>query len=30
MGARMFGGGGEPVNDVTETVVDDLLDKLFK
>ena len=30
MGARMFGGGGEPVNDVTEIVVDDLLDKLFK
>ena len=27
---RMFGGGGEPVNDVTEVVVNDLLDKLFK
>lgn len=27
---RMFGGGGAPVNDVTERVVDDLLDKLFK
>jgi len=27
---RMFGGGGAPVNDVTETVVNDLIDKLFK
>lgn len=27
---RMFGGGGSPVNDVTEQVVDDLLNKLFK
>jgi hypothetical protein len=27
---RMFGGGGAPVNDVTEAVVNDLLDKLFK
>ena len=27
---RMFGGGGAPVNDVTEAVANDLLDKLFK
>jgi hypothetical protein len=27
---RMFGGGGEPLNDVTELVANDLLDKLFK
>lgn len=26
---RLFGGGGEPVNDVTEALVNDLLDKLF-
>jgi hypothetical protein len=26
---RLFGGGGEPMNKVTEKVVDDLLDKLF-
>ena len=30
MSDRMFGGGGTPVNDVTEVVVNDLLDKLFK
>ena len=30
MSDRMFGGGGTPVNDVTEAVVNDLLDKLFK
>jgi hypothetical protein len=28
--ARLFGGGGQPVNDVTEEVVRDLLDKLFE
>jgi hypothetical protein len=27
---RLFGGGGKPLNDVTESVVNDLLDKLFK
>lgn len=27
---RMFGGGGAPLNDVTESVANDLLDKLFK
>lgn len=27
---RMFGGGGEPLNDVTQAAVDDLLDKLFR
>jgi hypothetical protein len=27
---RMFGGGGEPANYVTESAADDLLDKLFK
>ncbi|BDG09252.1 GNA1162 family protein [Anaeromyxobacter paludicola] len=27
---RMFGGGGAPVNDVTESLVNDLLDRLFK
>ncbi len=27
---RLFGGGGAPLNDVTEEAVDDLLDKLFK
>jgi hypothetical protein len=27
---RMFGGGGEPLNDVTQKAVDDLLDKLFR
>jgi hypothetical protein len=26
---RLFGGGGKPMNTVTEKVVDDLLDKLF-
>lgn len=30
MSDRMFGGGGAPVNDVTEQAVDDLLNKLFK
>lgn len=28
--ARMFGGGGSPLNDVTEEAIDDLLGKLFK
>jgi len=27
---RLFGGGGEPMNVVTEKAVDDILDKLFK
>jgi hypothetical protein len=30
LGDRMLGGGGRPVNDVTEAAVNDLLDKLFK
>ncbi|WP_242352458.1 MULTISPECIES: GNA1162 family protein [Anaeromyxobacter] len=29
-GARLLGGGGAPLNDVTEEAVDDLLNKLFK
>lgn len=28
--SRMFGGGGEPLNDVTEEVANEFLDKLFK
>ncbi len=28
--ARLFGGGGEPMNEVTTKAVDDLLDKLFR
>lgn len=27
---RLFGGGGAPLNDVTEAAVDDLLNKLFR
>jgi hypothetical protein len=27
---RLIGGGGEPLNDVTESAVDDLLGKMFK
>jgi len=27
---RLFGGGGEPMNVVTEEAVDELIDKLFK
>jgi hypothetical protein len=27
---RLFGGGGEPMNDITEAAIDDLLDKLFE
>lgn len=27
---RLFGGGGQPMNDITEKAVDDLIDKLFK
>ncbi len=27
---RLFGGGGTPLNDVTEAAVDDLLNKMFK
>ncbi len=27
---RLFGGGGQPLNDITEKAVDDLIDKLFK
>ena len=30
MADRLLGGGGTPVNDVTEAAVRDLLDKLFK
>jgi hypothetical protein len=30
IGARLFGGGGNPMNDITEAAVGDLLDKLFK
>lgn len=29
VGARMFGGGGAPLNDITEDAIDDLLGKLF-
>jgi len=29
-GDRLFGGGGEPMNVVTEKAVDELIDKLFK
>lgn len=28
--ARLFGGGGQPMDEVTEKAVEDLLDKLFK
>lgn len=27
---RLFGGGGEPMNNITEKAVDDLIEKLFK
>jgi curli biogenesis system outer membrane secretion channel CsgG len=27
---RLFGGGGKPMNEVTEKAVDDLIRKLFK
>ena len=30
MGDRLFGGGGEPLNHVTEAAADDLLNKMFK
>lgn len=30
MSDRLFGGGGEPLNHVTEAAVDDLLNKMFK
>lgn len=30
MADRLFGGGGAPLNDVSEAAVDDLLNKLFK
>jgi hypothetical protein len=30
IGDRLFGGGGEPMNVITEKAVDDLIDKLFK
>lgn len=30
IGDRLFGGGGEPMNDVTEKAVDEVIDKLFK
>jgi polysaccharide biosynthesis protein PelC len=29
LASRLFGGGGSPVNEVTEEAVDDLLDKMF-
>jgi hypothetical protein len=29
IGDRLFGGGGQPMNDVTEAAVDDLIEKLF-
>jgi hypothetical protein len=29
-GDRLLGGGGEPMNVVTEKAVDDIIDKLFK
>jgi hypothetical protein len=27
---RLFGGGGRPVNDITDKAIDDLINKLFK
>jgi hypothetical protein len=30
LGDRLFGGGGEPMNAITEKAVDDIIDKLFK
>ena len=30
IGDRLFGGGGEPMNVVTEKAVDEIIDKLFK
>ncbi len=27
---RLFGGGGEPMNDVTQAVIAELIDKLFQ
>ncbi len=30
IGDRLFGGGGEPMNNVTEKAVDEVIDKLFK
>jgi hypothetical protein len=27
---RLFGGGGDPMNRITEKAIDDLLDKLFR
>ncbi len=30
IGDRLFGGGGEPMNDITEKAVNDIIDKLFK
>jgi hypothetical protein len=30
MADRLFGGGGSPLNDVTEAAVDDVLNKMFK
>jgi hypothetical protein len=30
LGDRLLGGGGQPMNEVTEKAVDDLIDKLFK
>ncbi len=30
IGDRLFGGGGEPMNDITEKAVNDIIDKLFR
>lgn len=30
IGDRLFGGGGRPMNDITEEAIDELLDKLFR
>jgi hypothetical protein len=30
IGDRLFGGGGEPMNEVTEKAVDDIINRLFK
>jgi len=30
MSDRLLGGGGEPMNKVTEIAIDDMLDKMFR
>lgn len=30
MGDRLFGGGGKPLNDVTEKAINDIIDKLYR